>query len=277
MEAAGAALARPHERHDYNDRHDHHHLDQHLVPDVASPCALATGRADGYLRAAGYGRDRPRRCPGSGRFGRSAQLGKYPGRCSPSGTTFAVAPVVDRARLVKAVPAGQSYIASFAVFWLVPNGTSPAASAPLTMTIVDPSIRAGDSIFLLTPHGLEAVGGATPAGVVTVKFTTDPAFVVAAVPKVAHLAATVLAKTNAVQVTIGCAPGVACTGSAQLSAKNGRLVLANGTVNVPPGGPLGCAWPTLSRAGITCRLIPPGRSRRRSVSNCSAPRASRPS
>ena len=107
------------------------------------------------------------------------------------------------------------------------------------MTIVDPSIRAGDSIYLLTPHGLEAVGRATRAGVVTVKFTTDPAFVVAAVPKVAHLAATVLAKTNAVQVTIGCAPGVACTGSAQLSAENGRLVLANGTVNVPAGRTVG--------------------------------------
>ena len=88
---------------------------------------------------------------------------------------------------MKAVPAGQSYIASFAVSWLTPNGTSPTASAPLSMTIVDPSIRAGDTIYLLTPHGLKAVGTATRDGAVTVKFTTDPAFVVAAVPKVAHL------------------------------------------------------------------------------------------
>ena len=81
------------------------------------------------------------------------------------------------------VPAGQSYLTSFAVSWAATDGTSPKASQPITMTITDPAIKAGDTIYALTSTGVRAVGTASINGQATVTFTSDPAFVVAAVPR----------------------------------------------------------------------------------------------
>ena len=46
------------------------------------------------------------------------------------------------------------------------------------MTITDPSITAGETIYLLTSGGLVAAGSATANGTATITFTTDPVFVV---------------------------------------------------------------------------------------------------
>jgi hypothetical protein len=48
--------------------------------------------------------------------------------------------------LAASVPTGQSYVISFAVSWQAANETSPTASAPITMTITDPAILAGDTV-----------------------------------------------------------------------------------------------------------------------------------
>ncbi|MHB1209392.1 MAG: hypothetical protein ACYC1I_06750 [Acidimicrobiales bacterium] len=48
------------------------------------------------------------------------------------------------------------------------------------MTISDPSIKAGDTIYVLTATGLKAVGTATKDGSASVTFTADPVFVVTA-------------------------------------------------------------------------------------------------
>jgi len=97
----------------------------------------------------------------------------------PAGTVVSVYPVVDKAPLAGKVPKGQSYVMSFAVTWRAPDGTSPAATAPITMTITDPSIRAGETVYALTATGLADVGSAKKNGTAIITFTTDPAFVVA--------------------------------------------------------------------------------------------------
>jgi hypothetical protein len=92
---------------------------------------------------------------------------------------LSVYPVVNKTALASQVTAGQSYVASFAVSWQAPNGTTPPASSPITMTITDPSITAGETIYLLTSGGLVAAGSATANGTATITFTSDPVFVVA--------------------------------------------------------------------------------------------------
>jgi hypothetical protein len=102
-----------------------------------------------------------------------------PAGALPAGTVVSVYPVVDKTALAAKVMAGQSYVASFAVTWQAPNGTTPAATSPITMTITDPSITAGETIYLLTSGGLVAAGSATANGTATITFTSDPVFVVA--------------------------------------------------------------------------------------------------
>lgn len=54
------------------------------------------------------------------------------------------------------------------------------AASPITMTINDPSIAIGDSIYLVSSSGLTLVATATVAGQVTFTFTSDPIFLVTA-------------------------------------------------------------------------------------------------
>ena len=81
-----------------------------------------------------------------------------PAGALPEGTEVALAPVADPAALIKRVPVGQSYVVSFSVSWTAPDGTSPAASAPITLTVVDRPIRAGDHIYVLGPTGSRRQG-----------------------------------------------------------------------------------------------------------------------
>ena len=104
----------------------------------------------------------------------------------PSGTTVSAYQVINTVPLVAQVPAGSSYVLSFAVTWEAPNGTSPTATAPITMTITDLSIVAGDTIYELTSTGLAAVGTATANGTVTITFSSDPIFLVSHTTPVAQ-------------------------------------------------------------------------------------------
>jgi hypothetical protein len=104
----------------------------------------------------------------------------------PSGTTVSAYQVINTVPLVAQVPAGSSYVLSFAVTWEAPNGTSPTATAPITMTITDPNIKAGDIIYELTSTGLAAVGTATANGTVTITFSSDPIFLVSHTTPVAQ-------------------------------------------------------------------------------------------
>ena len=95
----------------------------------------------------------------------------------PSGTTVSVYDG-NATALSEQLQAG-TVVTGFAVSWKTPAGTTPPASKPLTMTIYDPSIKAGDIVYEQTyGGGLEAVGEATVDGQVTITFTIDPSFVV---------------------------------------------------------------------------------------------------
>lgn len=102
-----------------------------------------------------------------------------PANALPAGTTVSLYPVTNAAQLAQSLPTGQSYLASFAVSWQAANGSSPAALAPLSLTITDSSIVPGDVIYGVTSTGLTVLGTATFSGSVTVTFTSDPTFIVA--------------------------------------------------------------------------------------------------
>jgi Domain of unknown function (DUF4214) len=100
-----------------------------------------------------------------------------PAGALPGGTTVTEYSV-DTADFIP--PAGSSYILGFGVSWQAPDGTTPAASTPITMTIMDPSIAVGDVIYQVASDGsLVEVGTATQAGQVTITFEQDPSFLVA--------------------------------------------------------------------------------------------------
>jgi hypothetical protein len=101
-----------------------------------------------------------------------------PAGALPSGTTVSEYPVTDPSSLTP--PAGQSYVIAFAVSWQTLGGAAPEATAPISMTITDPNIGIGDSIYLVTSAGLTSVATASVAGTVTFTFTSDPVFLVTA-------------------------------------------------------------------------------------------------
>lgn len=162
-------------------------------------------------------------------------LVSVPNGALPAGTVVALAPVKIPSKLESEVPAGQSYLASFSVSWVAPDGGSPTASGPITMTIIDPKVRAGDTVYVLTSHGLKAVGKATTNGRVTVTFTSDPAFLLAAVPKLSLASSRAVLRSNTVQVRLMCRSGPACSGTALVTLNAGRTALAQKRFSIGAG------------------------------------------
>jgi hypothetical protein len=153
-----------------------------------------------------------------------------------------ISPVVNSTALASEIPAGQAYVVAFSVSWTTPDGTSPAASEPITMTIVDPSIKAGDTIYLLAASGLRAVGVAVVNGRVTVTFSTDPEFVVAAVPRITSVgSAAAVVSASTIAVKLSCGPAVKCLGTGTLIAVAGKgaeprtVTLAEGRFTIGAG------------------------------------------
>jgi hypothetical protein len=145
-----------------------------------------------------------------------------PAGALPSGTTVSVYPVVDTAPLVAQVPAGQSYVVSLVVAWQAPDGASPVATAPITMSVSDPGIKAGDKIYEVTTAGLVTVGTATVDGSATITFSNDPTFLIAATIQVAQSALTITTRTGTVGTALTLATsGGSGTGALTFSAVNG--------------------------------------------------------
>ncbi len=141
----------------------------------------------------------------------------------PPGTTVVVSPVGDTSGLVPTVLAGShdAYVAAFSITWQTPSGTSPPAAAPITLTITSPEIKAGDVVYAIVNGKLLRVGIATSDGAVTVTFTNDPIFVVAAPPALglARPGATLVGKT--ISARFRCLQGSSCVGTATLNVARG--------------------------------------------------------
>ena len=179
-----------------------------------------------------------------------------PAGALPSGTTVSVYPVTNTAPLVAEVPAASSYVLSFAVSWEAPNGTSPTATTPISMTISDPSIVAGDVIYEVTSAGLTDVGTATADGSVTITFSTDPIFMVTTKTLLAQatLSVTSISGTVGTALTLATSGG-AGTGALSYSVVNGTAsgcVISSGSLSVTSAG---TCLVTATKAADTTDLV----------------------
>ena len=81
-------------------------------------------------------------------------------------------------------PSGTSYIDAFSVSWQTPSGTVPTATIPVAISITDPSVKPGDTVYELNSSGslvpVPASEVTIVGDVVTITFSTDPTFVIAA-------------------------------------------------------------------------------------------------
>jgi hypothetical protein len=163
----------------------------------------------------------------------------------PPGTTVSIYPVISAASLSSALPTGQSFIVSFAVSWLTPFGTSASSATPISLTITDPAIRAKDTIYDVTDSGIARVGTASGNGSATVTFSTDPIFVLAAVPNVSPQRSLRLVGKSGVELKLSCGRGVPCRGNARISVarrvQDGKrsvirqVVLGTAKFSIPSG------------------------------------------
>lgn len=186
-----------------------------------------------------------------------------PAGAFPAGTTVDLFPVSVPAPLAHAVPAGQAYVASFAVTWAAPGGGTASASVPLRLTIDDPAIAAGDTVYEVGPHGLVAVGRATTNGTATITFIADPIFVVVAVPRVALASARAVRAGRTLAVELACA-GAPCRGTVEMTgAVTLQVRRHRHAIEVRRRGILG--WHTFAmgagrREFVRLRLSPLGRA-----------------
>jgi hypothetical protein len=163
-----------------------------------------------------------------------------PAGALPAGTSVSTYPITDTSSLQKQVPAGNSYVASIAVSWQAPDGSVPAATAPITLTITDSNIKTGDVIYIVTLAGLTKVGTATMDGSVTVTFTNDPVFLVTATILVAQapLSVTSTSGTQGTALTLATSGGSG-TGAVSYSAVDGTASgcsISNGTLSATSAG-----------------------------------------
>jgi hypothetical protein len=112
-------------------------------------------------------------------FGGADASALVPAGALAAGTTVYLVPVVNADAFTSYLPKSQSYIAGFDVSWQGPDGSSPAASVPVTLTITDSSMEAGDTVYEMTGTAPGAIGTTTVPGGVTVPFEGDPIFFVA--------------------------------------------------------------------------------------------------
>lgn len=187
----------------------------------------------------------------------------------PSGTELGIAWAANSSALKDRVRTGQAYLLSFSVSWAVPGGSSPPASAPLALTVADPSLKAGDIIYMLHGGGLKAVGTAAKNGRATVAFSTDPDFVVTRVPTLTGIGGRASLQKTTVGVKFTCGPAITCSGSTTVSLRQGTgkaartLLLASGHFSLDaattktvllPKTPAGLKLPKEKAHGRTAKI-----------------------
>jgi uncharacterized repeat protein (TIGR02543 family) len=72
------------------------------------------------------------------------------------------------------VDASKSFPINLVVSWLASDGTVPTASTALTLTINNPSIKAGSTAYQIIGDDVTALGTATIDGQIVVSLTSDP-------------------------------------------------------------------------------------------------------
>ena len=105
-----------------------------------------------------------------------------PAGALPAGTTIRAQLVGDFSRAANLITTASNFIFSMVVSWLAPDETVPdtASGKPLSLTITNPAIKAGSSIYSLLGTDVTLLGRATVDGTVTVFLTSDPEIVIVA-------------------------------------------------------------------------------------------------
>ena len=99
----------------------------------------------------------------------------------PNNTVMSVYPITG-AQLAPTLPTGDQYVTAFAVSWIAPDGTSPGAQPPVTLTMRGASITTGDVVYVVTSAGAALGATATSSGSVTVTFTGNSVLVLGSAP-----------------------------------------------------------------------------------------------
>jgi hypothetical protein len=96
----------------------------------------------------------------------------------PAGTVVTISPLKSDTGL--RLPDTGVFHAGYNIVWKAPNQAPndlpPESTVPLTLTVIDPAIRSGDSIFELLNGSLTSVGEATQNGKIIFKFSRDPIY-----------------------------------------------------------------------------------------------------
>lgn len=170
-----------------------------------------------------------------------------PAGALPAGTTVTVQPVTSTSSVATAIAAsastaGDVYVSAFSISWTAPNGSTPNATKPITMTVTDSAIQAGDVVYELVNGALQKVGVATSSGSVTITFEDDPVFIIMAPTEVALASSAVASDAKTIGVRLTCVEGTICQGHVNLNVarktKGGgfhQLIVATGAFKVSAG------------------------------------------
>ena len=105
---------------------------------------------------------------------------EIPAGALPDGTVVTISPLTADTGLN--LPDTGVFHAGYNIVWKAPNQAPnelpPESTVPLTLTVTDPAIKNGDSIFELLNGSLTSVGQATQNGKLTFKFSRDPIYAI---------------------------------------------------------------------------------------------------
>jgi hypothetical protein len=145
---------------------------------------------------------------------------EVPAGALPTGTTVSFYPITNTAVLTADLPSGQTNVLDFAVTWETPSGSAPTATSPITVTVEDPNIVAGDVVYIVTASGLTLSGTAISAGSVELTFEADPVFLAAAKAVQSALLVTTTSGTVGTALSLSTSGGSGA-GSVSFSVTNG--------------------------------------------------------
>ncbi len=176
-----------------------------------------------------------------GRSGTGAKL-DIPEDALPAGTKVSVSFVEDLTRPASLIEGNNAYFTSVVVHWLSDTGanaTVPDATAgkPLSLRLTNPAIVAGAKVFKIVNGAVTEVATATVDGQVTITFTQDPEFVVAATRPGSPTAVTATNNQNAQSTVSWTAP-----------LGNGGSSITGYTATASPGGA------NCTTAGTSCQF-----------------------
>jgi uncharacterized repeat protein (TIGR02543 family) len=154
---------------------------------------------------------------------------QVPSGALPNGTKVNVQYFKDTDRQSNLIPGNNSYFFSVLVSWLSGTGTSAtvpntAAGKPITVTLNNPSIKAGAMVYMVIGEQVTELGRATQDETVTVQLTQDPEIVVAATAP--GNPASIVASSGDQEATVSWAA----------PSTNGGAQIVSYTVTASPGG-----------------------------------------